>query len=183
MGLMKIGIMGSGGTGKTLTGFKLAQHLGVPFLASREITNEILKRDGYQYNIQVEKFLAQSHRQIDILTKVKDREDSHNQFITDRTLVDLAVYAIIELHNTDPKMLGKILRICKKHSKQYSHMFVCPWAGIDMRRNNLARTLNPYYQLLVQHTQVGLLQDWNIGFHLLQSEDADGRVEEMKKYL
>ena len=46
---MRIGIAGCAGTGKSVTGEKLAQALGLPFLPSKDITGDILRRDGYDY--------------------------------------------------------------------------------------------------------------------------------------
>ena len=61
----KIGIVGAAGTGKTALAEALALKLGIPLLKSREITEDILKRDGYDYSsgIQIERFLANTGRQ------------------------------------------------------------------------------------------------------------------------
>ena len=187
---MKIGIMGSGGSGKTITGFSLAEDLGCEFLASRSITAEILKRDGYDHSIQVEKFIAQNQRQEEIMNLLIERESKHSIFITDRTSIDVAAYALVEMKNSDPKKLSEILEMCKNHAKSYTHLFVCPWAGIDLRRDNLSRTINPHYQLLIHEAQIGLLVDWGLNFEILDKKNkissdlnAEKRVEEIKNYL
>ena len=188
--IMKIGIMGSGGSGKTITGFSLAEDLGYDFLASRSITSGILKRDGFDHSVQVEKFIAQDQRQKEIMELLIERESNNSMFITDRTSIDVAAYALVEMKNSDPKKLSEILEMCKNHAKSYTHLFVCPWAGIDLRRNNLSRTINPHYQLLIHEAQIGLLVDWELNFKLLNKNNkigsdlnAEERVEEIKNYL
>jgi len=187
---MKIGIMGSGGSGKTVTGFKLADELDCDFLASRSITAEILKRDGYDHEMQVEKFIAQKQRQKEIMNLLIDRELNFSDFITDRTSIDVATYALVEMKDSDPKELSEILDACREHAKSYTHLFVCPWAGIDLRRNNLSRTINPHYQLLIHEAQIGLLVDWGLNFNMLEKNSKIGldlnvekRIEEINKYL
>ncbi len=187
---MKIGIMGSGGSGKTITGFKLADELDCEFLASRSITSGILKRDSYDHGVQVEKFIAQGQRQKEIMNLLIDRELNHSSFITDRTSIDVATYALVEMKDSDSKGLSDILEECREHAKSYTHLFVCPWAGIDLRRNNLSRTINPHYQLLIHETQIGLLVDWGLNFTMLEKNSKIGsdlnvekRIEEIKKSL
>jgi adenylate kinase family enzyme len=188
--IMKIGIMGSGGSGKTITGFKLADDLGYEFLASRAITSEILRRDGYEHGVQVEKFIAQGDRQKEIMNLLIERELKNDDFITDRTSIDVATYALVEMKDSDSKALSEILEVCREHAKSYTHLFVCPWAGIDLRRNNLSRTINPHYQLLIHETQIGILVDWGLSFDMLEKSGKIGsdlnvekRIEEIKKYL
>jgi hypothetical protein len=178
---VRIGVVGSGGTGKSLLGHEFSERTGIPFLAAKQITVDILKRDGYDYaaHIQVERFLAHAHRQHEILERTKKAQGAEGSFIVDRTFVDLAAYALCEMHDSDPKELREIMEECHNGVKVYTHLFLCPWAGVDLRRNNERRTLNPYYQLLIHEIMVGLLTDWGIPYHQFCAPDADGRIEEI----
>jgi len=177
---VRIGIVGSGGTGKSLLGHEFSERTKIPFISAKNITVDILKRDGYDYaaHIQVERFLAHAHRQHEILERTKKAQNAEN-FIADRTFVDLAAYALCEMHDSDPRELREIMDECRKGVQVYTHLFLCPWAGVDLRRNNERRTLNPYYQLLVHEIMLGLLTDWGISYREFSSSDVDGRMSEI----
>jgi hypothetical protein len=96
-------------------GAELADYLKIPFFPSRPITQEILERDQYDFSsgIQVERFLAAADRQSEILKKTINQQMDVDQFVTDRTFVDLAAYAICELHDDDTSTLQKLYDACK----------------------------------------------------------------------
>jgi adenylate kinase family enzyme len=95
---MKIGIAGCSGTGKSILAEKLASELDIPFLPSKDITGDILQREGYDYSSgqQVEKFLATNELQNEILKRTI-KQQSIESFVTDRTALDLTAYAIVEM--------------------------------------------------------------------------------------
>jgi len=177
---MKIGIVGSAGTGKTELGMLLAERMKLDFLKANDITRDILVKDGYDYTsgIQVERFLAQDNRQDRILKRTLDAENNNGSFVTDRTVIDLASYAVIELHGSDIKKVDRLMGEYKENSSSYTHLFVCPWGNRPLKSNGL-RTLNPWYQLIVHSLCIGIMERWGLKYHVLESLSGEERVEEI----
>lgn len=180
---IRIGIVGAAGTGKTSLAEALSSTLGIPLLKSREITDDILKRDGFDYasGIQIERFLANSGRPNEILRRTIAQQQAE-QFVTDRTVVDLAAYAVCELHDMDIVAVRHILGTCKKNIGSYSHLFLCPWQDVPVE-NNKRRTLNPWYQFLIHTVELGILQDWGCRYTVLVAGNTKDRVAEIGSIL
>lgn len=178
---IRIGIIGSSGTGKTSIAEAVALALGVPMLKSKEITESILKRDGYDYamGIQIERFLSNSGRQNEILRRTIEQQ-SIPSFVTDRTTVDLAAYAVQELHHSDVEVLRNIVETCRKQVTTYTHLFLCPWLNAPIA-DSKKRTLNPWYQYLIHIIERGLLFEWECKYHTLVGLDTKSRAEEIVK--
>jgi len=181
---MRIGIIGAGGTGKSSLAFALSKRLGVPFLASKEITRKILERDGYDYmsGVQVERFLANGSRQEELLRDTLASQTAGSSWVTDRTVIDLAAYAICELHDHDSIMVRRIIDGCRKQSKTYTHLFLCPWKDTTVRANNV-RTLNPWYQFKIHALDLALSLEWGCEVVILKSKDTDERVGEVVRLI
>jgi predicted ATPase len=177
----RIGIAGCAGTGKSALARAIAEKLGIPLLESKEITRDILERDGYDYSsgTQVERFLASTGRQNEILRRTLEQQ-AVDEFVTDRTVVDLAAYVVCEMHDNDTEVLGHILETCRKHAEEYTHIFLCPWED-KVADENQRRTLNPWYQFLIHTIVKGILDEWGCSFHILDSEDD--RPEQVERVL
>ena len=178
----RIGIVGASGTGKSSFAESLAAELGIPFLKSKDITQQILVRDGYDYSsgIQIERFLSHTRRQGEILRRTLEQQ-SVEQFVTDRTVVDLAAYALIEM-NSDESTVNHIYETCRKSIEMYTHLFFCPFMDTTITDNG-KRTLNPWYQRLVHTIERGVMEDWSKGYWLIESEKSDERVGEVMNIL
>jgi len=174
----KIGIVGCAGTGKSTLARSVSESLGIPLLESKEITASILERDGYDYSsgIQVERFLANSGRQMEILRRTIESEKSTEEFVTDRTVVDLAAYAVCEMHNHDTKALSHVFTMCSDSVAQYSHLFLCQWDGKPVGENQ-KRTLNPWYQFLVHALEVGIMEHWKCDYKVVSADGSTERLE------
>ncbi len=183
---VRLGICGSAGTGKSSLGIALSKELDIPFLASKDVTLEILNRDGYEHGcgVQVEKFLAQEGRQEALLKRTVADQSKTESFVTDRTVVDLAAYAVAELHSSDPKKVSSLVEKCKceTHIGIYSHLIVCPW-GLSPLKNNARRTLNPWYQFIIHSLGLSLMDMWGVKFSLLKSVEEKARVAEVLKII
>lgn len=179
---LTIGIIGSAGVGKTTLAKNLSMALGVPFFEAKQITQPILERDGYDYGsgVQVERFLSSSGRQCEILAKTLGQQavKGIGSFITDRTTVDLAAYAVAGLHDSDPSLLRRVLKKCKDGSRHYTHLFLCPWIDEPLDDNH-KRTLNPWYQYQIHLLELGIMRDWGMAFTVLQGKSVEDRVEEV----
>ena len=173
---LKIGICGSGGTGKSSLAHAISQGLGIEVIESKVITREILTRDGYDYaqGIQVERFLAGIGRQKEILERTIQAEDSMPSFVSDRTIFDLAAYALSETVY-DMVSVEYLLNACKARVATYTHVFFCPWSPQVMP--NGRRTLNPYYQWRIHLLIRGILEDWNVRYNALTDELCKSRKQ------
>lgn len=178
----RIGIVGAAGTGKSSFAESLAVKLGIPFLKSKDITQQILIRDGYDYSsgIQIERFLSHTHRQGEILRRTLEQQ-SVDQFVTDRTVVDLAAYALIEM-NSDTDTVKHVYETCRKNIAMYTHLFFCPFTDMAITDNG-RRTLNPWYQKLVHTIERGIIEDWLKGYWLIRSDNTEERVMEVMDIL
>lgn len=177
---VRVGIVGSAGTGKSSLGGTLAKQLDLPFLQAKAITKEILERDRYDYasGVQVERFLAQGTRQDELLKRTIEVETTNTPgFVTDRTVIDLAAYAIAELHDSDPKKAGDIYEQCKAHVGIYTHLLMCPWGAQPLVDNRL-RTLNPWYQFIIQGLDEAIMRRWGISYVVIEGADTEKRVAE-----
>ena len=182
--MLRLGIVGAAGTGKTSLAEALAVKFGVPLLKSREITEDILKRDGYSFasGIQIERFLANSGRQNEILRRTIEQQNSVKGFVTDRTVVDLAAYVVCEMHDRDVVAVSRLLDTCRKNVAVYTHLFMCPWRDVPVQ-DNKRRTLNPWYQFLVHVVEMGMLREWGCEYVVLRSDGTDKRVAEIETVL
>ena len=176
--------MGCGGVGKSSVARALAQIINVPYLEAKHVTGEILKRDGYDYSsgVQVERFLAAPSRQMEMLTKTITEQNGTDDFVTDRTFIDLAAYAIAELSDGDEGLLRRIYGACHSQSTIYTDLILCPWYDVPVV-NNAKRTLNPWYQFKVHSLLVSLVSEWNLKCLVLKSDNLDERVKEIETHL
>jgi hypothetical protein len=175
---MRIGIVGTAGTGKSSLARGLAESLGLQLNLSKTITQKILDRDGYDYGsgIQVEKFLATEVRQRQILEDTIQSNQLSNNFVSDRTVIDLAAYAIAELHSVNPDVLNEIYNICFANVGRYTHIAFCEWNSINLIDNG-RRTLNPYYQFVIHSIEKELCHEWGCKPIFLGVMDDDKRVK------
>ena len=158
----KIGLIGTPGSGRTTVAFQLSEKLQIPFLSSRAITQKILERDGYNYSSDayVEKFLAEKHREMELVeNKIKSEKDAKN-FITDRTTLEQFAYSLLEIEQYGDDEISKLRDKCRKHLDIYSHLFYFKRAE-DIKGNGV-RTTNKFFQMKMDFIIKGLVLEWNI---------------------
>lgn len=186
MKALHVGIVGCAGTGKTSLAKAVSEKLGIQFLEAKQITQPILDLDEYDYGsgIQVERFLSSASRQQSILSGTCQQQKLFGSWITDRTFVDIAAYAVCGLHDSDPAVLRRILAQCRQVVMRgcYSHIFLCPWEDTPLKDNH-KRTLNPWYQYLIHAIELGLMKDWDVGFHRLSASGVPRRTREVLRIL
>jgi hypothetical protein len=173
----RIGLVGAAGTGKSSFAEALSSALDIPCLKSKGITQDILSRDGYDYSsgVQIERFLANSGRQNEILRRTIEQQ-AVEEFVTDRTVVDLAAYAVCEM-NCELNTVKHILEACRRNAPNYTHLFLCPWQDVPVTDNN-RRTLNPYYQFMIHAVERGIMDEWGSRYFIIKPAEIKERVEE-----
>jgi predicted ATPase len=179
---MRIGIAGCAGTGKSVLAERLASELGVPFLPAKEITGDILRRDGYDYasGQQVEKFLATQAHQEEILRRTREQQSAES-FVTDRTAIDLAAYAILEMDG--PLNVQRYLEQCRELIRAYTHLFLCPWECREIVDNH-KRTLDPWYQFAVHCVEREVATMFEAGpIMLVNRSSVDDRVKGILEWI
>jgi predicted ATPase len=179
---IRVGMCGSAGSGKTALALEVAKRMSIPALLSRDITDSILRRDGYDYGsgIQIERFLANSGRQNEILRRTIEQQ-SIESFVTDRTVIDLAAYAVCELHHSDVTALRRIVDTCRRNVSVYTHLFLCPWKDVAVG-DTKKRTLNPWYQFMIYIIERGILDEWGCKYHIFEDDDIDGRMVKIASF-
>jgi predicted ATPase len=183
---VRIGLIGAAGTGKSTLATAVSKEFGLRFLAAKKVTQSILDSDGYDYGagVHIERFLADSRRQLRIMRNTFAAQSEAVDFVADRTAVDLAAYALVELHDSDVATLGKVFDECRKRVGLYTHLFLCPWLGGPMK-DNRRRTLNPWYQRLVHTVEMGVVREWGLAssVHVFEAESCEDRMDEVRTIL
>lgn len=181
---MKIAILGTAGTGKGLLAMELAGKLSLPCISAKKKIYDILEQNNYSFacGIQVEKFLSQNNRQEQILDYLIEKENEYQDFITDKSLLEVYAYVLAERSDIDGEsvknLCEKIGKRMKDKKTKYSHVFFCPH---HIREENY-KSFNESYQFLVNVVIRGLLDEWNIEYTDLKMENGK-RVGEVMKYL
>jgi len=177
---IKIGFIGAAGTGKSTIARLLSRKMDIEFRAAKNITQQILDREGYEYGsgVRVERFLADTQRQLEILNETVNMHKKSGSYVTDRTVIDLAAYALCEMHDSNPRALKNIMSKCHKNLCLYTHLFLCPWIFAEIKPNH-KRTLNPWYQMLIHTIELGLVEEWGVDVVVLKTESSEDRAEEV----
>jgi cytidylate kinase len=178
MSEIKIGLIGAAGCGSTTIATKISNEFGISIINSRDITREILKRDGYDYLSFVEKFLAVKEREFELVEKRISIEHQIGNFITDRTTLEHYVYAIDSFDKYSIEDLSILCERCKNNMKNYTHLFYLP-VSKNLTNNNL-RTLNVYYQKNIDYMINGVINEWGLNVVKL-SDDIENNIKEISK--
>lgn len=176
----RIGIVGSAGTGKSGLGRMIAARLDVPFLAAKDITRQILENEKYDWGsgVYVERFLARKECQDQILRGTVAQQEKHESFVTDRTSIDLAAYAIAELRDETEKV-NEIVAVCRGYAETYTHLLLCPWGVVPLEGNGI-RTIDPWYQFTIHSLMLGVLDEWGIPHGVVRGRGEERLSEAMQ---
>lgn len=166
---LKISLTGSAGTGRTIIARRLASKLQLPLITG--VAKTILKLENYEYtqSVSIEKFLATPERQHKISTYRQQRESEYESFVTDRSWLDQATYAIIELNGCVGFDVTSYLDDCRDEAEKTTLTVYVPWNRRPLTHDGV-RTVNPWYQLLVDSVVFNLLNKWEVP-HLILPAD------------
>jgi hypothetical protein len=158
---MKIALAGSAGTGRTTIARKVAEVVNHPALTN--LAKPILKDYGFQYGmgLTVEQFLCTPERQNMLFENKSVMESHYDDFVTDRSWIDLASYAIQGMHEDENFDITSYVKNCQKEALKYDAIVHIPWGRQPLVPDG-TRTTNPWFQLIIDSIIFRLAVMWNI---------------------
>ena len=177
---MRVALTGSAGTGRATIAKRLAAHFECEAITN--LSRHMLDAEGFQYGqgIKVETFLACQDRPQRLLELKKQKEAGKEAFITDRSWVDFAAYRIIE-NNQDPNVSTDIEdAMCMMDN--YDAVILVPWNRQPLTVDNV-RTINPWYQFMVEAVIKRLLMLYGIEHRHLPILDVNRSVKMCIEYI
>ncbi len=150
---MRIGIIGSAGTGKTTLAKALAQHLHATYVPDAVLS--VLKdrgRDSWQGVV------AGDRRRIreEALRRKISAEASAEAFVSDKTVIDYLAYWLQNQSEQELRNVNEeFLELCKEAAKRYDVLVLLPYrAEVSYA---IGRNQDPVHNLKVAAHKLGLL--------------------------
>jgi len=182
---MKIALAGSAGTGRTTIARKLSEVIAHPSLTN--LAKTILKDFGFQYGMgqTVEQFLCTPKRQNMLFDNKSVMESHYENFVTDRSWIDLAAYCIQGMHVDENFDITSYVENCKLEAEKYDVIVHIPWGRQPLTPDG-TRTTNPWFQLIIDSIIFRLSGLWQIELlslpdNLDNDESVKWIVEKLKE--
>lgn len=177
--ILKIGLIGCAGLGKSHAAAQLSESLGLPFLKSKDITRPVLKSYGWSPDgSDVESFLGRCTIESEIVRRRLEEEALlSGGFVTDRTTLECFCYAFQALHTYTPESLALLESACRANMSRYTHLFYIP-ASAGWLEDNGLRTTSPLFQRKIDLMIRGVMQDWGVPVEAIPYESCNGKTAE-----
>jgi nicotinamide riboside kinase len=124
--------------------------------------------------------------QIRYFIKKKDIEKGSNNFITDRSFIDIAAYWIVRDNNpeepVDNNIKLNLLGECRHQSLKYDIHFYLPFGIIPFKSDGY-RSEDILFHQMIDLKIMDLLYHWNINFITLKTADINKRVSTVLSWL
>ena len=158
---MKIALSGSAGTGRTTIARKLSQIVGYPSLTN--LAKSILRDDGFKYGmgLTVEQFLCTPDRQGMLAENKRVMESHYDDFVTDRSWLDLAAYCVQGMLEKEKFDISEFLNECQEEVEKYDIIIHIPW-GRQPLESNGTRTIDPWFQFIIDSIICRLAMLWDV---------------------
>jgi len=158
---MKIALSGSAGTGRTTIARKLSQIVGYPSLTN--LAKAILRDDGFKYGmgLPVEQFLCTPDRQGMLAENKRVMESHYDDFVTDRSWLDLAAYCVQGMLEKEKFDISEFLNECQEEVEKYDIIIHIPW-GRQPLESNGTRTIDPWFQFIIDSIICRLAMLWDV---------------------
>lgn len=171
--ILKIGLIGSAGIGKSSVAAGLSKKLDLIFLKSKDITRPIIKKYNYDYTNgeYIEKFLSKKDIEFEIVdTRTYQESLLTGGFITDRTTLECFAYALLSVEKYADDEITMLERVCRENMKNYTHIFYFPSQNGWLEDNGI-RTVNSFFQWKIDLIIRGLIDDWDIKAIIVNSDN------------
>jgi len=158
---MKIALAGSAGTGRTTIAKQVA--LSIDHFPLTNLAKSILRSEGFRYGTEqtVEEFLATKERQVYLYQCKKEKEGELEDFVTDRSWLDLAAYCIYGMQNNTDFDISAFINDCKDEVEKYDAIIHIPWGRQPLQPNG-TRTINPWFQFMIDSIICRLANQWKV---------------------
>lgn len=177
---MRIGFLGAGASGKTVTGRLVADSLGATFVPSvsrevfleRGITQEAMQhgmRPGQLLDLQRAIFDRYSLRLGEAIASGAD-------VVADRTLLDHFCYMLYRCAPViDEDMLGEASTAVIKNLALFGLLVFCPTGLVPVHEDGF-REESPAYRAMTDAMIRGFLERWDIAYAVLPPGTVEQRV-------
>jgi len=175
-----IAIVGAECSGKSTLLAKLEPLIEAPVI--RELVRTLIRESGLvtppafgsDYKV-TKRFQEELHG-----IRVKAHLDAETPFLEDRSTIDSYAYSLAGC-GRDPasqEWFEEFSVLCRKHARSfYNFVILVPSGKFAMESDGLRNPL-PYNAMMMYYLIQGLLIDWEIPFHTLESVNIEDRVAE-----
>ncbi|WP_066635215.1 AAA family ATPase [Desulfolucanica intricata] len=143
---MRIGLCGAQGTGKSTLSKALAKELGLPLIEEQaRIAAKLFGITRPSRDIKVRPELGRLFEVQCLILQLQSEERYKQGFVSDRTVIDIAVYWSKWLAYTTPAVMNRfIYELCKHRAKTYDMvLYLAPEIPLE---DDEFRSTNPEYQ-------------------------------------
>lgn len=154
-GALRIAVSGSAGTGKTTLGGRLAERLGVPFLAEG-------MRRRLESGLDLHHLTRDQHRALfdelfdGKLTAMTEAERTAGGFVVDRSALDFAAFWLYYGFGHDEDATARLMETVRRAAGRYDLILLLPWGTFPLAADGV-RSTNPWIQLHFQALLEGLV--------------------------
>ena len=157
---MNIGLCGSHRTGKTTLAEAISQRTGMPFL--KTVTSEVFQQCGLDPSrpMDFKKRLWIQHKILDSAEKMWQAKEE--QFVTDRTPVDMIAYTLADIQGTTEVNFDELegyLGRCIDVTNRFFALLVLVQPGIPLMHEEGKAALNEGYLEHLNYVILGLCND------------------------
>lgn len=165
----RIALTGASGTGKSTLATNLAAHLKLPLnpVGSRSVAESM----GFASPYDVDKAGMRGEFQHNLILQKIGWEFRHDEFVTDRTLIDNLAYT--SLHDV-ASVSEELLFSCFSGMSRYTHIIHCPVDVFCNPGGDPQRVQDLSYHQVFDALLTGLLDRW------LVRSDWKGRIVRME---
>jgi deoxyadenosine/deoxycytidine kinase len=175
--ILKIGICGAHGTGKTTLAKAVHQLFGTPIITN--LMRSFWQQNGVADFEKLPKDIRTIFQKESLLKQIEAEESYITGFITDRTVLDQIAYT-----KMSSNMIGVEFEIyeqlCKERLKSYTHLIYLP---IEFESEQEALRADIKTRGQCADLMKGYLDKWMPGQYTIISGEFDQRVELVKQLL
>ena len=175
---MKVGFIGTGGTGKTTT-VKLLEDLGLPYVKStpRSVFAKYGITEAGQAKITPEQRWSIQHEMFDLKLEL-DAANPHGLF--DRTIVDHLAYCYYRAADIIPDDVASVMeQTAQENMRSYSLVFYFPILPFD--GNDGLRQQGWAYRASIDAIMLGFLNRFRVSYFTVQPGTPEERANMVRQ--